>query len=281
MAFFSAMNVTIRSMAGEMDPLQMVFFRNLFSFLILLPFALRHGGMDAFKTNRLGLHFMRAAVGLVAMQGWFIALANMPVNTATAISFSAPLFATILAILFLGERIGWMRAIALLVGFTGVLIIINPSAEDAWNSYGGLVLFATAIMAVAGILVKKLTVTEPSWRIVLYMSLFMSLLSFPPALAVWQPPTMDALLTLSFIALLSTIAQMALTQALYHEQIVTLMPFEFLRLIFTAILAWLAFAEPITLRTVIGSAVIVASAAFIAWRESVKKRSITTKEVLG
>lgn len=280
MAFFSGMNVMIRHMAGDLDPLQMVFIRNAFSFLMLLPFALRHG-LSEVKTTRPGRHILRSVVGLTAMESWFYSLAHMPVNTATAISFSAPLFSTVFAVFLLGERIGWMRITALLIGFAGVVIILDPSATATLDLHVLVVLFATAMMALSGIIVKTLTVTEPSWRIVLYMTFIMSLLSLPPALTVWTMPSLSMIGQLAVIAFLSTTAQMALTQALKEEYIVVLVPFEFLRLVFTALLAWIALSEILTLETVLGSLIIVGSSAFITWRESVRKRQITSEDALS
>jgi drug/metabolite transporter (DMT)-like permease len=275
MLFFSAMNVAIRNAASTLDPLQMVFLRNVFSFLLLLPFALYHGGIQGLKTTRFTRHFIRAIIGLFAMESWFYALMHLSVNTATALSFTAPLFSAIFALLFLSERIGWMRLSALLIGFAGVFIVANPFAAGGWNIYATIVLISASLMAVAGILVKTLTQTEPSWRIVLYMSGLMSLLSLPFALPVWETPDAASLVNIALIALLATVAQLCLAQALMRETIVKLVPFEFLRLIFTACMAWVILGEPITLRTVLGSGVIVASTAFIAWRESVKKRQVT------
>ncbi len=278
MLSFSAMNVTIRSMAGIIDPLQMVFCRNVISFFLLLPFVLRHG-VSQLKTTRPVRHFLRSFIGLIAMETWFIGLMSLPVNSATALSFTAPLFSTLFAVIFLKERIGWMRVGALAIGFGGVLIIANPTADDAWNMYALMVLGSTAGMAIAGILVKTLTTTEPSWRIVFYMALIMSLLSFPPALSVWESISTESMIYLVMIAIFSTIAQYALAQALRHEMIVVLAPFEFTRLVFTAAIAWVILSEPLGLNTVLGSTVIVGSAVFIAWRERVKNKRILASEV--
>jgi drug/metabolite transporter (DMT)-like permease len=280
MLFFSGMNVAIRNVATTLDPLQMVFLRNAFSALLLLPFALYHG-VASLKTSRFGRHFVRAFVGLCAMESWFYALTHLPVNTATALSFTAPLFSTLFAVLFLGERIGWKRFFAVLMGFAGVLVVINPFAQGAWNPYMVVVLISAALMAVAGILVKTLTHTEAGWKIVLYVSALMSLMSLPLAVTVWQWPTLQDAAALFLVAALGTTAQLCLVRALALETIVVLVPFEFTRLLFTAALAWLVLGEGITLPTLAGGAIIIASVAIIAWRDAVKKRHTQLSEVIA
>ncbi len=272
MLFFSWMNVLIRGMSGDMHALQMVFIRNVFSFVFLLPLIIKHG-IKATKTSHTKLHLWRAFIGLIAMEAWFYSLIQLPVNTATAISFTAPLFGTIFAVLFLGEHIGIRRILALCVGFSGVLVIANPFNGASWHPIMLVALFSAAMIAAAGVIVKRLTDTEPGWRIVFYMTIFMSLMSLPPALAVWQTPTNDMLFTLCIIGLLSTLAQLCLTAGFSRSPMVLLMPFDFTRLIFTASLAWILLAEPITTSTISGSLIIIASTVFIVWCDSNNRRN--------
>jgi drug/metabolite transporter (DMT)-like permease len=270
MLAFSVMNVTIGTMAGELPSAQMVFIRNILSFALLLPLALSHG-IDAMKTHRIGRHIGRSFVGLLSMQTWFYALTMMPINTATALNFTAPLFTTMLAVMFLGERIGIYRLSALFLGFVGVVIIANPTIESTFTLMTPLVLFSSLMMAATGIIVKTLTRTEPGWRIVFYMTLCMSIMSALPAWWVWQTPTQEVMIKLAGIAVSSTIAQLCMAQALKREELVILMPFEFSRLVFTAILTYIILGETLTIHTIIGSLIIVSCAAFIAWREKIVK----------
>ncbi len=269
MLFFSLMNVLIRYMNDALPSVQLVFLRNIISFCLFLPFIARKG-ISNMKTQRLKRHFFRAFVGLIAMEAWFYSLTELEVNIATAISFTAPLFTTMFAVFFLGEMIGKVRIVTLIIGFGGVLIIANPFAGE-WNPMMLVALFSAAMIAAAGVIVKTLTTTEPSWRIVFYMAGFMSILSFPPAYFAWQPVTQDAFIIIAAIAILSTFAQFCLAQAFATSPMVVLMPFDFSRLIFTAALAWVILQEPITPATVIGSIVIISSTVYISWRE-MKKR---------
>ncbi|TAF15778.1 MAG: DMT family transporter [Alphaproteobacteria bacterium] len=275
MFFFSCMNVTISSMAGSIPSVQIVFMRNILGLCMLAPFMIRRYGVEGLRTKRIGRHAQRAFVGLLSMEAWFYSLGNISVNTATALSFSAPLFSTVLAVLLLKERIRALRIAALLVGFGGVVLIASPTREEAQSFYSYVVLFSALMMAYTGIIVKKLTVTEPSWRIVIYMTAFMSMMSFPLAWMEWQPIEPPMMGMLVIVALCSIIAQICLTHALKLQKIVVLTPFEFTRLMFTAMIAWIIFGEQLTWNSVVGSVIILSSAVFIAWRESyVKKKKI-------
>lgn len=271
MLCFSIMNTLIRDVTQEVMPSQAVFLRNVFSFLFLLPVAL-HFWRATPATEKIWLHFWRAAVGLFAMETWFLSLSLMPVSHATALSFTTPLFATLFAFLFLREPIGKWRVGALVVGFIGALIILRPWRAGEWNASVAIVLFSAAMMAVASIVVKRLTATEPAWRIVFYMASFMGLLSAPMGLWNWQPISLHAYLQIAGIALASTVAQLAMVRAFSTTGIVLLMPFDFLRLVFTAILAVSFLGETVDAPTLLGAAVIVASSALIAWREARLKR---------
>ncbi len=272
MAAFSVMNTLIRDLSFELPSMQIVFLRNILSLLVLVPWVLYHGA-EGLKTNRLSRHFWRAFIGILAMECWFYGISLMPLNEATALSFTSPIFATVLAVICLGERLGVYRIAAVLCGFAGALIIIQPDMEAGMHVGAAVVLFATFMMAVAGIVVKTLTSTDPAWRIVTYMAVFMTLMSAPPAILVWQPLSPDQLLQGFGIAVFSTIAQLALTSALGRAPIVVLAPFDFTRLVFTALLAYMVLGETLGVTTVLGACIIVCSAVVIAWRENIKRKA--------
>ncbi len=268
---FAVMNVLISSMSGHLPPSQMVFLRNLFGVLIMFPIVLAHGWRNV-RTQRISRHFWRAFIGILAMETWFVSLTEVPVNEATALSFTSPLFATLFAVLLLNESIGVRRILALAIGFAGVIIILRPDTES-FDYHAVLVLFSSAAMALAGVVVKSLSATDPPWRIVTIMACFMSLLSAPLGLWHWQPMSLPDVVTLFFIALTSTLAQLAMASAFRHAPVVLLMPFDFMRLVFTAIFAYIFFGQMIDDTTLLGALVIFTSAVFIAWREAQKGRN--------
>lgn len=271
MACFGVMNVLIRMMADELPSLQLVFMRNMCSVALMLPWMLRYG-LRGMKTERLSRHVWRAAVGIGAMEAWFYAVYLMPVNDSTAISFMTPIFVTILAVIFFGERIGVWRIGAIFCGFLGVMVITQPSHIGGLSLPVLIVLSSSLLMAIAGVLVKSLSRTDPPWRIVSYMALFMTLFSALPGIWVWQTPQLWHLAAAGMIGLLSTVAQICMAASYSRAPMVVLVPFDFTRLLFTALFAWLLIGEIPGANTWIGAVMIVGSTLIISWRESRAKR---------
>lgn len=269
MACFAGMSTVIRLLADDMHSAQMVFLRNGWSLLLIIAWtmALQRRALPRFHTHRLSGHGWRAAIGFCAMELWFFSLTTMPLTLAVALSFTTPIFTTIIAIFFLGEKAGIRRWSAIATGFAGVLVILRPDQAHV-GAAAFIVLASSALMACAGVVVKSLTRTDPSETIVFYMSLFMLPLSLLPALAFWQPFGAHELGLTFLIALFSTAAHLFLTRAYLHADIVVLMPFDFTRLIFTAILAYFLFGEIMDNHTIAGSVIIMASAIYITHREA-------------
>lgn len=270
MALFALMGNIVRLLSYEMHSTQMVLLRNGISLVIIVAIqAVILRGRPRFPTTRLKGHFWRATAGIVSMELWFYSLTIMPVTLATALSFMTPIFTTIIAIFFLGERAGIRRWGAIMAGFLGMLVILRPDIDgislNAW-----IVLASSACMAVAGVLVKTLTRTESPEVIVFYMALFMIPWSVGPALLHWHDVTPYQWWLVFLIALTSTVSHLLLTRALVRADMVMLMPFDFTRLIFVAIFAWFLFGETLDMQTILGSLIIVASTVYIAHREAKK-----------
>ena len=268
-AAFSLMNAFIRMVSGEIDTTVLVFWRNFMCVFLLLPFMLAMG-KGAFKTGRISSHMARAAVGIIGMETWFHSVSILPLNQATALSYTAPLFTTLFAAIYLHEKITRLRMIALIIGFLGAMVILRPDPEH-FDVRALWVMFATSMWAVAGMLVKSLTRTEPALRIVFYMSVFMSLLSLPLALFHWQWPDPHQWAIMLLIAIASLGAQVFLARAYALAEVSSLMPYDFGRLIFTAIYAYILFGETSDLTSWIGAAIIIGSAIIITRRENRKK----------
>ncbi len=271
-ASFAAMTALIRHQTSVMDPFQVAFFRNLFGLAFMLPWFWRTG-LGALKTQRIGLHGFRAAVGLVAMSCWFLAVSMMPVAEATALSFTAPLFATIGAALFLGETVRARRWSATVIGFVGVLIILRPG-EMEFGLPAILALIASAFMSMAALTVKTLTRTETSGAIVLYMGLIMTPLSLIPALYFWTAPAPLDWLWFVGLGLFATIGQLGMVRAFASSDISAVLPFDFFRLIFAALFGYLIFSEQPDMWTWLGAAVIFAATLYTAHREAKSGRDL-------
>lgn len=263
---FSIMNALIRHGTTSLEPLQIVFLRNFFALLLMLPW-LRTVGLAPLRNNRMRLYLWRAGISYLAMGCWFTALAFIPLAEAVSLTFTAPLFATAGAALILKEVVGIRRWTATLIGFAGVLIIVRPGfITVSWVA--GLPILAAMFMAVATLLIKTLSRTEDSRTIVLYLNLFLTPLSLIPALWVWQWPDPGTLALLACIGAISVGSQILLTLAFARAEASIVIPFMYLQLPFVAAIGYFAFGELPDLWTVLGALVITASAIYIAQRES-------------
>jgi drug/metabolite transporter (DMT)-like permease len=266
-ASFSLMNACIRLISDDTDTTVIVFWRNFMCVLLLLPFMLA-GGKQAFVTRRMSRHVLRAGIGIIGMETWFHSVAILPLTQATALSYTAPLFTTIFAAVLLRERITSARILALIIGFLGAMVILRPDPEH-FDVRGLWVIFATSMWALAGIQVKSLTRTEPVMRIVFYMSVFMSLLALTPALLHWQWfPDLYHWAAMVAIAVMSLAAQLFLARAYSLSEVSRLMPYDFGRLIFTSVYAWILFHEAADLTSWLGAAIIIVSAILITRHEN-------------
>jgi len=263
--FFAAMGALIRLGAAELHPFQIAFLRNLFGLLFMLPWLYR-GGIAALNTKRMGLYWLRAALGVVTMLTWFWAMTVMPLAEAVSLSFSAPLFVTLGAALVLHEYVGPRRWAATLTGFLGVMIILRPGINSINPAAIGVV--ASAIcMAGSILLIKVLSRTESPNAIVLYMVLLMTPLSLLPALAVWRWPSATIWLLMILLGGFGTLAHLLFTHALKVAEASAIMPFDFVRLPFTVALGLWLFDQHIDFWTWIGATIIFAAGIYIAHRE--------------
>lgn len=262
---FAVMMVAVRHLTTEMHPFQAAFFRNLFGFLFLLPWLLGIG-RSGLRTRKPWLHLARAVCGMSAMMCLFTAISLLPLAEATAITFTAPLFATAGAALLLGETVRLRRWVATLIGFAGMLIILRPGA-GVLSEGAPVALAAAAFMAGAILFIKRLSRTEHPTTIVFYFGLLLTPLSLPPALFVWTPVHADAWPWLLLMGLAATVGQLLLTRAFATADASVVLPFDFMRLIFVSVMAYLAFHEVPDTWTWVGAAVILSATAYIAHRE--------------
>ncbi len=263
---FAVMNAFIREVSAELHPFQIAFFRNLFALLFMLPW-LASVGWGGLRTKRLGMQIWRAVIGVTAMGCWFSAIALVPLADAVALNFTLPLFATAGAAIFLSEKVGVRRWSATAVGFLGMLIILRPGFVEMSPAMS-LPIVAAVFMAISVIILKSLSDTENPNAMVLYMNLFMTPLSLLPALFVWQTPSWNALGLMALLGLFAMLAHLALARAYARADASAVMPFDYARLPFVAVIAYVLYGEVADVWTWIGAAVIAGSAFYIARREA-------------
>ena len=262
---FSIMHGLVRFVSEVLPPFQIAFFRNIFGLAFLLPLLMR-SRFAVLRTRQIGLHALRGVINMAAMLMFFTALSISPIAKVTALGFTAPIFMAILAVIVLGERFRIYRWSAIFLGFAGMLIILRPGLVVI--DTGALLVIGSAVLwAVAMLIIKIQSQTESSLTIVAYMGIFLGVFSIAPALWVWQPFELQTLGLMVLIGLFGSIAQMAISESLKETDPTALMPFDFLKLIWTAMIGAWFFAEIPDMFTWIGATVIFSSGLFIALRE--------------
>jgi len=276
---FAGMALTIRFAAAELHAFEIAFFRNFFGLLFALPLLLRTG-THVLRTRRMSLYLLRCVIGLCAMLTGFWSLVHLPLAEAIALSYTTPLFVTILAVLVLGEVVRIRRWSAVVIGFIGALVILRPGLQEL--SFPAMIALASAALsASAAISIKFLSRTEAPDAIVIYMVLIMTPLSLIPAIPVWVWPQGMSWAWLAATGFLGTAGHMLMTRAYQLGDVSALQPVNFLQLPIVATLAWWLFNERVDQWTLIGAAIIFSSTLYIAHREAVLARRVTTAQDTG
>lgn len=274
-ASFACMGGSIRFLAESgVHPLVTSFFRSALGFFMLSPWIVR-AGFDIMRTRKHGLFAARGLVSAVSQAFYFIAISVLPMADAVSLTFTAPLFGTLLAVLILGEVVRMRRAAALLLGFAGVLVVLRPGfSEITWMT--ATPLLAAVGMAGSWVLVKKLSATEPAERVVFYMVAYTVPFGLAGALLVWEMPEWRHVPWLIAAAAFGNYGQFAMTRAYGSADATAIFPYDFARLPFTAIIAYLLFAQEPMIWTWVGGALIFCSSAYITHREA-RQRAATRK----
>ena len=260
---WSLVSWLVRVLSVDLHAFELVFFRNLFGLIAILPFLMR-AGIPVFPRQEIGIYLIRACFGLVAMLGWFYSITVIPLADATALSFTAPIFATVAAIVVLGEVVRIRRWTA--------MVVLRPGMADI--SIGAVAaLVSSAAIAVVIVLVKILARTETTNRIVAFHTAILLPLSLIAAAFFWTWPTWPQLGLCALLGAGATIGNWLTVRAFTLGETTAVMPYDFTRLPFVAVVGYFAFAEVPDLWTWIGGGVIFASSVYIARRESQLARS--------
>ena len=266
--FFTFLGVMIRMANNEVHILEIVFFRYLFSLLIMVPWVLRLG-VSGLKAKNIPLLFTRSISSYIAAILWFASMIYLPLTEATALGYTTPLFVTLGAVLFLNEVVGKQRWFALGIGFAGILVILRPGsatfAMPALLAIGGAI-----FIACSALLVKILNKTDTPDIIVLYMAIFSTPISLIAALFVWKTPSYEALAWLFGIGLFSTIGHLAYTRSFAAANASVVLPYDYMRLLMVAAVGYGFFKEIPDIWTWVGGCIIIISTFYISRRDVIK-----------
>ena len=271
---FSVMDLIVKW--SDSYPLgQVIFFRGFFG-LVLYYFVIPKERLkDFYYTKRPILHFSRCFFGLIALLSIFIALRNLPLATVVSITFAVPIFTTIFSILFLSEKVGFFRWLAVIVGFIGIVVISEPGLSALNIYYIFPFIFVLGLSYVA-ISIRQLSSTEPVWLISLYFSVAITLAGLFTIPYGWLMPNLKDLILLSSIGIFGGVANLWLSQSYKFAEVSLVTPLKYLALVFAIIFGYLFWDEIPTLKTLIGSVLVVFSSIIIFRREIYLKRLVST-----
>ena len=263
---FTASHGFVRAIGKDIHPYEIAFFTSLFSFVFYLPWLIKRK-FKPLRTTKFKTHLVRAFINAAAVAVWYIALALTPLADATALILTSPLFVTLGAVLFLGEKARMRRWTALIIGLLGAVIIIRPGFGSI--NVGFLcVILAALLGAGSRIFAKHLTKWDKPITIGAWVALLQIPITFCLNFYVWKWPNTEQFLMLAAIGLLVGGAHFTLTTAYNRTDVSALEPFNFIRLIIAALIGYFVFSELPDMWTWIGGIIIIASTSYIARRET-------------
>ena len=261
---FASMWVMIRYASRQVHAFEIVFFRNFIGTLVLLPMLLANPGL--LKFDKIRTHLRRATSGFIATIGTFYAVAHAPLATALSINYTAPLFATVGAVLFLGEKIHARRVTALAAGFIGMLIVVRPGALPM--TPGVIAAMVSAVSTAFSIVaIRALVASDDSRAVAAWAFILMTIPSLVVASFVWTWPPRDVWPLLGMIGTAAAIGQLTLSRAFALAEASAILPYDFVRFGLIAIAGIALFGERLDTLTIVGGAVILASTIYLAVRE--------------
>ncbi len=253
---------------------EVLFFRGFFGIIPILFIIPKDRYLNFYKTNRGLLHFKRCLSGLVAIVSIFIALRNLPLATVVSITFAAPIFTTIMSIIFLSEKVGLYRWLAVIVGFVGIIIITEPGFNSLNFYYIYPIIFCLGLSYVA-ITIRQLSTTEPVWLIGLYFSISIMVMSLFTLLQGWIFPSLKDFLLLSMVGILGGLANLWLTQSYKFSEVSLVTPLKYLALLFAIIFGYIFWNEIPTFKTLIGASLVIISSVIIFRREIYLEKQVS------
>ncbi len=260
--------------AGGFHSLEVVFFRNLFGVLAFAPFYWRLG-MASLRTERFGFHLFKNVLQTSSIAAYFWALGLVPLADAAALGFMSPIFASIGAIVFMGERSRIMRWVCIGIGFVGMVILLGPGLTGEINFGALLILAATIIGSVVRLMTKSMIRTESASTIVIYLSVTVTILTFIPSLFVWVWPSWTQWLLFVAIGASGSACHWLMTEALKHGDVTAIEPMSYTRLVWAAFFGIVFFGQVPGLATWVGGAIIITGAVLLLRIETREKRQIS------
>lgn len=260
---FVGMGSLVKLLSENLPSQNVLFFRNLFGVLVLMPLIFKLG-IKTLKTNSFKWHLLRSLSGVSAMYCFFYALSELPLADAMLLKISAPLFIPIIAFIWLSEHISLRAVMAVMIGFLGVILVLKPTGTIHIASIAGLL--GGALAALAKVTIRRMSPTEPTSRIVFYFGMISLLVSTIPMFWYWKNPDQSEWVLLFLLGAFGSLGQLFLTKAYTLAPASKIAPFTYSSILFAAIIGWVFWNEVITLLTLTGALLII-TAGIIILRE--------------
>ncbi len=268
---FVAMTAAVKAGATELPAAMSAFLRYVLGLVFLIPILGTLGRLRLTK-RQIKLFGWRGLVHSVGVCCWFYAMTRITIAEVTAMNYMTPIYVTLAAALFLGEKLAMRRILAIGVAFFGAIVILRPGMREL--SEGHLAMIFTALsLAMSYLIAKRLAGELPASVIVAMLSITVTIGLFPLALVVWQWPTWGETGWMFVVASLATAGHYSMTRAFAVAPVNVTQPVVFTQLVWSVIAGYFVFSEPVDIWVILGGTLIVAAATFIAIREAMLKRT--------
>lgn len=261
-------DVFSKYLGQNLHSVQITFLRFLFGTISLLPFMFYYG-RKSFYTSRIGLHVVRGGLLFAAIALWIFGLTQAPITVATTLTFIIPMFVLILAKFFLKEKVGGARWIVTIIGFLGVVVVLEPSSMN-FSPLILLLVLATLMFATLDIINKKFVVKESMLAMLFYTALVTMLIAAIPAFYVWKTPTFQQFFFLGLLGCGANLILFCLLKAFAATEASAVAPFRYIELLLSAGLGIVVFNEIPTLALCLGALIIIPCTLFLVYSETKK-----------
>ncbi|APH72414.1 DMT family transporter [Aquibium oceanicum] len=256
LALMLTMPVAGREAARHIDVFQLMVLRSAIGLVMLSPLVMLAGGWRSVRTPVLGQHIGRNVVHYGGQYLWLYALTLIPIAQLISIEFTMPIWTALFAVIFLGERVGWRKALSIALGLAGVAVIVRPGGDNL--NVGQLYALAAAFgFAISVIMIKTLVKRDSVTTIIFWMLVIQTILGIVPAALVWQVPPASAWPWIAVVAFCGTFSHYCMARAMVHAEATVVVPMDFLRVPLAAVVGYLVYAEAIDIYTALGAGMIL------------------------
>ena len=268
-AMFAFMDAGLKLLAPHYPPLQVAALRGMASLPFVLVWVLSTVSLSSLLQVHWPLHLLRGVLGICMMVGFVYGLRSMPLSSAYAITFVAPMLITALAVPFLGEKVGPRRWSAIAIGLVGVLVILRPGGQGLATAAGLAILLAAVCYAAGAIIMRVLAGRDSIQAMVFWFLVMLSLGASALAAPNWVALQPSHLWIIAMVGACGAVAQVALTQAFRRGEASLIAPLEYTALVWAVGLDLLLWGVLPDTWTWVGAGIIVASGLYLLRREKI------------